>query len=217
MKDFSTSFLKPAIPFFLLLILIWLIHFFNIGYDLELHTFGIFPRKISGLIGILLSPLIHSSSDIKHIINNSPPLIILGWALLYFYKEIAFKIFCYSWFLVGFFVWISARPSFHIGISGVIYCLAFFLFFSGVFRKDKRLLAISLFVVFLYGSMIWGIFPYDWSISFESHFFGALTGTVLAFFYKKEGATFRRKKTQWEIEEEMGIEPPDFENTIYFD
>ena len=86
MKDFSTSFLKPAIPFFLLLILIWLIHFFNIGYDLELHTFGILPRKISGLIGILLSPLIHSSSDIKHIINNSPPLIILGWALLYFYK-----------------------------------------------------------------------------------------------------------------------------------
>ena len=103
MKDFSTSFLKPAIPFFLLLILIWLIHFFNIGYDLELHTFGIYPRKITGLIGILLSPLIHSSSDIKHIINNSPPLIILGWALLYFYKEIAFKIFCYSWFLVGFF------------------------------------------------------------------------------------------------------------------
>ena len=107
MKDFSTSFLKPAIPFFLLLILIWLIHFFNTGYDLELHTFGIFPRKTSGLIGILLSPLIHSSSDIKHIINNSPPVIILGWALLYFYKEIAFKIFCYSWFLVGFFVWIS--------------------------------------------------------------------------------------------------------------
>jgi membrane associated rhomboid family serine protease len=100
-------------------------------------------------------------------------------------------------------------------MSGVIYCLAFFLFFSGIFRKEKRLMAISLFVVFLYGSMIWGIFPYDWSISFESHFFGAITGIVLAFFYKKEGATFKRKKTQWEIEEEMGIEPPDFENNIY--
>ena len=76
-------------------------------------------------------------------------------------------------------------------------------------------MAISLFVVFLYGSMIWGIFPYDYSISFESHFFGALTGTILAYFYQNEGATFKRKKTQWEIEEEMGIEPPDYENNIY--
>ncbi len=215
MKWFSNSLVKSAIPFFFLLVLIWLIHFFNINYQLDLYTYGIYPRKISGLIGILFSPLIHSSDDIKHIINNSPALFILGWTLLYFYKNIAAKIFCYSWFLVGLFVWISARPSFHIGISGVIYCLAFFLFFSGVFRKENRLMAISLFVVFLYGSMIWGIFPYDWSISFESHFFGALTGFVLAYFFKKEGATFKRKKTQWEIEEEMGIEPPDFENNIY--
>ena len=96
-------------------------------------------------------------------------------------------------------------------MSGVLYSLLFFIFFSGIFRSDSRLLTVALFVVFLYGSMIWGIFPYDWSISFESHFFGSITGIVLAIFYRKEGESFIRQKTQWEIEEELGIEPPDFE------
>ena len=203
-------------PSLILLALLWCIHFINLHYNLSLFKHGIFPRDFNGLQGILFSPLIHSSDDIKHIFNNSVPLLILGWTLFFFYKNIAFQIFSYSWLVVGFLVWISARESFHIGMSGVIYSLAFFLFFSGVFRKEKRLMAISLFVVFLYGSMIWGIFPYDLSISFESHFFGALTGIILAFFYKDEGATFKRKKTQWELEEEMGIEPPDYENNIYF-
>lgn len=205
-----------AFPSLILLALLWCIHFINLNYNLSLFKHGIFPRDFNGLQGILFSPLIHSSDDIKHIFNNSVPLLILGWTLFFFYKNIAFQIFSYSWLVVGFLVWISARESFHIGMSGVIYSLAFFLFFSGVFRKEKRLMAISLFVVFLYGSMIWGIFPYDLSISFESHFFGALTGIILAFFYKDEGATFKRKKTQWELEEEMGIEPPDYENNIYF-
>jgi membrane associated rhomboid family serine protease len=81
-----------------------------------------------------------------------------------------------------------------------------------VFRKEARLLTVALLVVFLYGSMVWGIFPYDWTISFESHFFGAITGIVLAYFNRKEKATFKKVKTQWEVEEELGIEPPDFEN-----
>ncbi|MDG2369298.1 MAG: rhomboid family intramembrane serine protease [Flavobacteriales bacterium] len=216
MNSENKKLLKSAIPSLVLLVLLWGIHFFNIHYNLSLYKFGIFPRNLNGLQGVLFSPLIHSSDDIKHIVNNSVPLLILGWTLFFFYKKIAFRILSYSWIVVGLLVWISARESFHIGMSGVIYCLAFFLFFSGVFRKEKRLMAISLFVVFLYGSMIWGIFPFDLSISFESHFFGALTGVILAFFYKKEGASFKRKKTQWEIEEEMGIEPPDYENNIYF-
>ena len=135
----------------------------------------------------------------------------MGWALFYFYRPIGLKIFILSWLVTGLFVWISARESYHIGISGVLYSLLFFLFFSGVFRSDGRLLTVALFVVFLYGSMVWGIFPYDWKISFESHFFGSITGTVLAIFYRKEGESFKREKVQWEIEEELGIEPPDFE------
>jgi membrane associated rhomboid family serine protease len=53
-----------------------------------------------------------------------------------------------------------------------------------VFRKDSRLLTVALLVVFIYGSMFWGIFPYDWKISYESHMAGALVGTLLSIFSK---------------------------------
>ena len=211
MREFFQVFLNSLwIIFFL--IFIWAVHIVQLTFHLNFTEFGILPRSFFGLIGIITSPLIHSLRDINHIINNSFPFLILGWTLFYFYKPIAWRILFQSWFYTGVFVWISARNAYHIGLSGVIYSLLFFIFFSGVFRKDKRLLTVALFVVFLYGSMVWGIFPYDWTISFESHLFGALTGTILAYFSRKEESTFKRQKTQWEIEEELGIEPPDFES-----
>jgi len=211
MKEFFQVFLKSSWVI-LFVALLWLIHFFHVYYNLNLSSFGVFPRNIEGLYGVVFAPLIHSKSDIHHLMNNSLPFLILGWTLFFFYKPIAWRILIYSWIFTGIFVWLSGREAYHIGISGVLYSLLFFIFFSGVFRKDVRLLTVTLMVVFIYGSMVWGIFPYDWTISFESHLFGALTGIALAYSYRKEKASFERQKTQWEIEEELGIEPPDFEN-----
>lgn len=210
MKEFFQVFFKSS-WLILFVGLLWLIHFFHVNYNLNLSSFGVYPRNIEGLYGVVFAPLIHSKSDINHLMNNSFPFLILGWTLFFFYKPIAWRILIYSWIFTGIFVWLSGREAYHIGISGVLYSLLFFIFFSGVFRKDVRLLTVTLMVVFIYGSMVWGIFPYDWTISFESHLFGALTGIALAYSYRKEKATFERQKTQWEIEEELGIEPPDFE------
>lgn len=191
-----------AIPFYIVLAM-WGVYFLNVNFKLGLNEYGVFPRHFSGLIGILFSPFLHDTSSYSHIINNTPPIFILTWALFYFYRKIAPQIWIISWLVGGLFVWIGGRDdSVHIGMSGIIYSLAFFLFFSGVLRKEVKLVAISLFVVFLYGSMIWGIFPIDISISFESHLYGAVVGVVLAYFYKDEGATFKKKKYQWEIDEE---------------
>lgn len=212
MKEFFEVFFK-SFWIVLFVFFLWIIHFIHTTLDLNLNELGILPRNFSGLIGVIFSPLIHSKENLNHIMNNSVPFLILSWTLFFFYKPIAWRVFIFSWILTGIFVWISGRNAYHIGISGVLYSLLFFIFFSGVFRKDVRLLTVALLVVFLYGSMVWGIFPYDWTISFESHFFGALTGVVLAYFNRKEKATFKVLKTQWEIEEEMGIEPPDFEST----
>ena len=170
MKEFVQVFFKPW-GLLLLISMLWLIHFLNVKYTLNLAQFGIYPRTLSGLFAIITAPLIHSSDGYNHLLNNSIPLLIMGWALFYFYRPIGLKIFILSWLVTGLFVWISARSSYHIGMSGVLYSLLFFLFFSGVFRSDVRLLTVALFVVFLYGSMVWGIFPYVWKISFESHFF----------------------------------------------
>ena len=210
MKDFYNIFLKHYWILFFLLFL-WLVHFANIHFHLNLYKLGVFPRTLDGLWGIVFSPLVHSSSDNNHLINNSVPFLILTWAMFYFYRPIAWRVLFFSWIITGLSVWIFGRSSFHIGISGVIYSQLFFLFFSVVFRQDSRLLTVALLVVFIYGSMIWGIFPYDWKISYESHLSGAVVGIVLSRYYKQENATFLKKKTQWEIEEELGIESDDLD------
>lgn len=210
MKDFYNIFLKHYWIIFFLFFL-WSIHFANIYFHLNLYKLGIYPRTFDGLLGVVFAPLIHSSTDNNHLINNSVPFLILTWAMFYFYRPIAWRVLFFSWVITGLSVWGFGRSSFHIGISGVIYSQLFFLFFSGVFRQDSRLLTVALLVVFIYGSMIWGIFPYDWKISYESHLSGSVVGFLLSRYYRKENATFMKNKTQWEIEEELGIESDDLE------
>lgn len=193
------------IPFGILLV-IWVIHLFNL-YNLDLHLFeyGIYPRKAEGVIGIFASPFLHDTDSWSHIINNSPPLFVLLWLLLTTFKNKAFKIVLFIWISSGIWTWIAARPSYHIGVSGVIYGLAFFLFFSGIFRKNTQLMGVSLLVTFLYGSMIWGLFPIDPKVSFEGHVFGALSGIIMAIYMKDKGPA----KDTYNLEVE-----PDFEQLV---
>jgi membrane associated rhomboid family serine protease len=167
-------------------------------FDLDFAKYGILPRTLSGLKGILFSPFIHGSWS--HLINNSIPLLILGSTLFYFYKPIAFRLAFWSFLLAGLYTWISARTSYHIGASGLVYSLFGFLFISGFIRRNIHLISISFLVAFLYGSLIWGILPWDKTMSWEGHFWGLVLGIVLAFFYKKEGP--QQKKYMWELEAE---------------
>jgi len=181
------------------IILIWTIKIIEIGFDTSFIQLGLFPQKISGLKGIFLSPLIHK--DFNHLLNNSYPLLVLGGMLFHFYKKIAWKLLFLLCVVSGFWLWIIGRPSFHIGASGLIYSLASFLFISGIIKKDPRLYSISMLIVFLYGSMIWGILPTKEEISWEGHLSGFLAGILIALFYKNDGP--QRKKHQWEIDEEL--------------
>jgi len=199
-KKFFYSFLFPA----LFVSLLWVIHGVAYYAKFELTPFGILPRSVSGLKGILLSPLIHG--DLNHLFNNSVPLLLLGWALFYFYRQVAFKVALWSFLLAGLYTWISARTSYHIGASGLVYALFGFLFISGFIRKYIPLIALSFLVAFLYGSLIWGILPWDKGVSWEGHFWGLFVGLILAFFYRKQGP--QRKEFKWdEDDEELGILP----------
>ncbi len=197
-KKFYHSLVFPG--FFLFLI--WFIRLTESGLGASFVKLGLYPQKWLGLFGIFFSPLIHA--DFKHLIDNSVPLFVLSLAIFYFYREIAYKIFFIIYFVSGFFVWIVGREAYHIGASGLIYGFAAFLFFSGVIRKNISLLAISLLVIFLYGSLIWGILPYDYQISWESHLMGAITGVALALLYRDMGP--ERKKYSWEEEDENEVE-----------
>ena len=158
-----------------------------------------------------MMPLLHDVSSVNHILNNSFPLFMLLAALIYYYRAIAGRVFFISWLGTGLSVWLLAPESnsYHVGMSGVIYALFGFLFLSGFFRNFRPLQVVSLFVLFLYGSMIWGIFPTQERISWEGHGAGMIIGMSLAVFYRKLGP--QRPKYQFEIEQELGIEPPDLE------
>ena len=195
MKDLLKAVRAPL----LFVVILFLIHSYSTYFGVRLSHYGIYPRELKGLLGILTSPFIHG--DWKHLFNNSVPLILLGSALFHFYKRLAPRVWIYSILYTGILVWLGGRPSFHIGASGLVYALASFLFFSGFIRKHRPLMAISMVVVFIYGGMIWGIFPRDEHISWEGHLFGAFNGLFWAFYYKSEGP--QRKKYSWEIEEEI--------------
>ena len=167
-------------------ILMWLAKIVEILFEIDLSGFGIYPLTEKGLSGIIFSPFIHA--DFSHLFNNSLPLFLLAVALFYFYSEVALGVFIWTFFLTGLMVWIAGREAWHIGASGLVYGLASFLFFSGIIRRYFRLIALSLLIVFLYGSMIWGIFPGVYkNVSWESHMLGFFSGLVLAVLYRKKG------------------------------
>lgn len=210
-NQFGSSYEAIIYPV-LLLIVMWLVYWGDHIFELvDFYKFGVKPKTVEGLKGVLLMPLIHSKKEFGHIINNSLPTFILLAAVIYYYRQIALRVFVFSWLFSGLGVWLFAGNvnSYHIGMSGVVYALAGFLFTSGALRKYKPLQAISLFVVFVYGSMVWGIFPIQPQVSWQGHLFGLITGVSLAFIYRRLGP--QPPKYLFEIEKELGIEPPDLE------
>ncbi|MBL4710521.1 MAG: rhomboid family intramembrane serine protease [Flavobacteriales bacterium] len=182
----------------LFVLVFFIIKIIEVHFELSFVRFGVLPRTIEGLKGVVLAPLIHG--DWTHLFNNSIPLLILGWAIFYFYRSLAPKVIFWSYLLAGLYTWISARNAFHIGASGLVYALFGFLMISGFLRKYIPLVALSFLVAFLYGSLIWGILPWDKTISWEGHFWGLLVGLVLALFYRNQGP--QRKEFVWPDEEE---------------
>jgi hypothetical protein len=121
-----------------------------------------------------------------------------------FYRDVYVRVFFLIWLLHGIWLWVGGRPAYHIGASGIIYGLASFVFFGGVFRREKGMMALSLLVVFLYGSMIWGLFPLFEGMSWEAHLFGAISGALLSWYYRKSG--IQRHVYDWELEDDDGAE-----------
>lgn len=164
-------------------VVLWAIWLLDLNFGWDLARFGVLPRTSTGLVGIFAGPLLHDSFE--HIFNNTSGLLMLGWCLMYFYPRMAGRVVLASWITAGAGVWIMGRMNLHIGASGLIYGLAAFLFVSGLLRKQRTLMALSLLVVFLYGSLIWGIFPIVERLSWEGHLWGAVAGVFMAVIHRK--------------------------------
>lgn len=170
------------LPLFFVLTL-WLVFWYELHFQESLSHFGVYPREIFGLKGILFSPFLHG--DIEHLANNSIALLILLPILRYFYKEQSFLVLFLGILFSGLGTWLLGRPNYHIGASGLIYALVSFIFFKGIFTKYYRLVALSFTIVILYGGSVWYMFPHvQEGISWEGHLAGFSVGLVLALLLK---------------------------------
>lgn len=195
-KQFLNALFIPLI----IALLMVLTFIFEKGMELDFHNLGILPRSLKNLSGVFTYVFIHN--DIGHLTNNVLSFVVLSVSLFYFYRLIAPKILFLTYILSGIILWVIGRESWHIGASGWIYSLAFFLFFSGLLRKHIPLIAISLIITFLYGSMVWHIFPWQMNdpISWEGHLAGGMTGLLLSVINRKSGP--QKPEFIWENDEE---------------
>lgn len=191
-------------------VILWAIKVFEVATDADFSGLGLVPLNTKGLIGIFTGPLIHGNW--QHLLSNSLPLILLGWAIFYFYKDIAIKVFVLSYFISQIWLWFFAREGSHIGASGLIYAFASFLFVSGIIRRNRNLMALSLLVIFLYGSLIWGILPLEERVSWEGHLMGMVAGIIIAIYYKDFGPPLPKNLYEEEEDEESEFDYEDYED-----
>jgi len=194
-KKIVNSFFIPV----LLVTVMWAVKLFEVFTNSDFSSYGLTTRETEGLKGILFMPFLHG--DFKHLGGNSIPFLILGSLIYYFYNRVASTVLIWIALAGGTWLWLAGNPGItHIGASGIVYGMASFLIFIGFIRKEFRSMVIAMLVIFLYGSIFWGIFPIYKGISWEGHLYGALAGLVAAIYFRKEGPP--KIEYEWEKEEE---------------
>jgi len=196
LKEERNKMIRSAVVPILFVSAIWVIKIVEELLGADFSVFGILPRHTKSLWGLLSFPFIHGDArpdaeglhlfnNFDHVLSNSIPLLILGFFLFFSYRRISWRVFLFIYFVPGIFIWFFGRFSYHIGASGLVYGLAFFIFCSGVFRRDVKSLALAAIVAVFYGGMVWGVLPLYDGVSWEGHLAGALSGAFMAWQYRK--------------------------------
>ena len=194
------------------IILIWAVHVFQLLPGIELTHYGVRPRYVEGLWGILFSPLLHGSFG--HLINNSIPFFALGSIIFFFFPRVAWRSIAMIYLLSGVLLWLLGNSQFfdvlfgmpisngyHIGASGVVYGFVSFVFWTGIFRRNLKSIILALIVLTYYSGMFLGILPNDEGISWEGHLYGAVAGIFVAYWFRSDIEEDEKpKKYSWDLE-----------------
>jgi membrane associated rhomboid family serine protease len=175
----------------LLVVSIWIVFFINLRYQLDLNSYGLHPQKWDDLYGVVTMIFLHGNFD--HLLSNSIPLLLsMGFIFINFSEERA-SIIISNILATGIILFFIGQPgSNHIGASGLVYALIFFVVTHSFFTRNKEMLSASFTLIFLYGSLIYGLFPefgklIGKNISWEGHLSGALSGIIFGVLYRNRG------------------------------
>jgi len=186
-------------------VVIALIHAAAAWLGLPLQRYGVIPRTWAGLPGILSAPLLHG--DFNHLLSNALPLLVVGTAMLHLYPDASRIVLPAVYFGPGVAVWLFGRDSVHLGASGLVYGLVSYVFAAGLLRRDRRAIAASLLVAFMYGTLVWGVFPIRIGVSWETHLAATTIGVTLALLLRRRDIP-PRKRYSWEDEVDDSPDAP---------
>lgn len=171
---------KHELPFMVyILAIVWFVNIINWLLKGRLNIFGIYPRTLWGLIGIIFSPILHA--NFNHLFFNSIPFFVLGMFLLALGKDMFVSVSIFIILFQGISVWLFGRKSIHIGASGLI--SGYFGFLLGLSYFHPTVVSVILAFVLLYyfGTIILGILPTSERVSWESHLSGMMVGITLIY------------------------------------
>lgn len=173
MKNFWSAYKKIIF----LVVLLWIV--FAVSRIFPINNFGIIPRTVEGLPGIILAPFLHQ--NLVHITENSIGLLILGFFMILLEENRIYYTLVPVVILGGAGTWVIGRAdSVHLGASGVIFGMLGYLVTAGLFRRDLKSIIISVVVLLFYGGMVFGVLPTIPQVSWESHLCGFIAGIITA-------------------------------------
>ncbi len=178
MSDLTENWARAFKTVLAFLAVLWAVETVNTLLGHRLNVFGIYPRELETLPGIVLWPLLHA--NFQHLIMNTTPLAMLG----FFVALRGWRVFAKASLLIlvlgGLGVWLFGRPAYHIGASGLVFGFFGFLVAIGIYEKSLSALAIASFAIFYYGGLIYGVLPAKGFVSWEAHLFGLCAGVFAA-------------------------------------
>ena len=179
-RDHMRAFLRRAAALAAFVALLWAVQVVNwiFGYGLN-PAFGLIPRHIGGLDGVIAMPLLHGS--FAHLMANTPPLLVMGGLLVATTTRALLLVNALVICIGGGLVWLFGSSAIHIGASGLVFGWFGFLVVRGLVDRSPITLGAALLVGVLYGSLLWGVLPGQPGVSWEAHLFGALAGAAAAF------------------------------------
>lgn len=179
-RDHMRAFFRRAAALIVFVALLWAVHVVNwiIGYGFN-PAFGLIPRHVSGLDGVIAMPLLHGS--FAHLMANTPPLLVMGGLLVATATRALLAVNAVVIGLGGGLVWLFGSSAIHIGASGLVFGWFGFLVARGLVDRSPITLGAALMVGVLYGSILWGVLPGQSGVSWEAHLYGAIAGAAAAF------------------------------------